>query len=708
MAEYSLGTARGRIELDASGAERGALAAQQAVAGAAAGVESTAQRFSQGLDRVGTSMMKVGAVATAGLTVPIVMAGNKAVDAAASYEDAMNRVQVSLGDAADETIAWSSSLLDTHGVGKRLGLDMVSSFAEMALAQGATREEAVELGKRFTTLAADASSYYDLPHAQVQSAISAGLRGEYQQLEQLNVFMRESDVTKRALIDTGKAQESQLTATEKAAARQAIIIEQLNKVEGDFARTADSVNNTERRQREQLDNLSTEIGEKLIPVKQRLLEVTGRILDTFQGLSPQGQTLALVIAGIAAAIGPVLIVLGAMVKGMSSIIDLGIKIGPSLGTAVTKVGEFGAAVGRGAVSVATATGRMIADFARATASMIADMVRATGAMIANVARQVVAWILLGAQALAAAARVALAWLIAIGPIALVIAAVIGLVALIIKNWDTIKKFTIELWNTVKAKTLEVWNAITSWLSRTWQSIVSAVTSAWDRIKAMVSNAWNAVKTTTMSVVGSVITFVASIPGKFISALVNLVGMLAGVARNAWNAFFEAVKSVAGTMFAFVRGIPGKFVDNLKGIGTSLYNIGKDAIESIIRGMKAVIGRVTAAAREIKDKIVEKLNPVNWFSTPEEHYRELWGDAFDAIQDQARRHLPAFESVQGAYVNAASPALETPRGTQAGGIVFTFDFRGANIAPGGEQQIREAVTSEDVLRQLITAARARPR
>ncbi|MDP8928545.1 MAG: hypothetical protein M3O70_08235 [Actinomycetota bacterium] len=307
------------MTIEIVGDAKDAVRAFKDVSGAAEGAEGKLGKFGQKMDAIGGTLRKAGGILTAAVSAPLLLAANQSINMAASFEDSANRLRSSLGPLADDTLKWADTLLETHGVGKALATDMVGSFSDMLMAQGKTREEAVALSQQYVKLVADASSYYDLPHEQVQQAIQAGLRGEYEQLEKLNVFLKESDVQKRAPIDTGKAQASQLSETEKAAARQKLIMEGLNKVEGDFAKTADSVNNQARQQQEQLSNLQIEIGTKLIPVKQQLLEWTGKILDKFSELSPEAQNLALKIGAVAIAVGPLLIGIGLLIPAVQGL-----------------------------------------------------------------------------------------------------------------------------------------------------------------------------------------------------------------------------------------------------------------------------------------------------------------------------------------------------------------------------------------------------
>lgn len=99
-----------------------------------------------------------------------------------------------------------------------------------------------------------------------------------------------------------------------------------------------------------------------------------------------------------------------------------------------------------------------------------QMVVTAATHVASAARIVAGWVLMGTQSLLHAARMAAAWVIAMGPVGWIIAAVVALVALIIANWDT----------------------VVEWTSAAWDAVVGALEAAWNWIVDIVTTAWNAV------------------------------------------------------------------------------------------------------------------------------------------------------------------------------------------------------------------------
>lgn len=80
-----------------------------------------------------------------------------------------------------------------------------------------------------------------------------------------------------------------------------------------------------------LNDLAITFGEIILPVVMDFVEGLKSVVEWFANLSPETQKTIVVIAAVAAAIGPLLIILGALASGLSAIMT----IAPMVGTAFT-------------------------------------------------------------------------------------------------------------------------------------------------------------------------------------------------------------------------------------------------------------------------------------------------------------------------------------------------------------------------------------
>lgn len=104
-----------------------------------------------------------------------------------------------------------------------------------------------------------------------------------------------------------------LTEAQKLQARYAIIMEQSANAQGDFARTADSFANQLRTLNAYWGNTLVIVGNMFLPLAQKVVKILIDMLSAFQKLNPFQQKMIVLFIGMAAAVGPLLAVLGVLI-----------------------------------------------------------------------------------------------------------------------------------------------------------------------------------------------------------------------------------------------------------------------------------------------------------------------------------------------------------------------------------------------------------
>lgn len=98
-------------------------------------------------------------------------------------------------------------------------------------------------------------------------------------------------------------------------------------------------------------DLGITLGEIIIPALISLVDAIRSVVDWLANLSPQAQKFVVVIAGVAAAIGPLLIVLGSMANGISAIIAVVTKLSPLLPVLKAGIAALTGPVGLAAAAI---------------------------------------------------------------------------------------------------------------------------------------------------------------------------------------------------------------------------------------------------------------------------------------------------------------------------------------------------------------------
>ena len=270
-------------------------------AGDAAGDVGT---LSKRLTGFGSSAGKVGAVMSIGVTAPLMLAGQASVNAASDMAESASKMEIVFGPVSGEIAEFASGAAQNLGISEQAALEAAGTFGNLFSALGLGKPEMADMSTGVLTLSADLASFNNLDPGVVLEKLRAGLVGEAEPLRSLGVNINATAVEVKALeMGLGDAN-GELSEAAKVQARYALIMEQTSLAQGDFARTADGLANSQRIAQAEAADLSAEMGQTLLPVSKTLNGVLRNVIGAFAGLSPEMQTAIIVGAGLLAVIGP--------------------------------------------------------------------------------------------------------------------------------------------------------------------------------------------------------------------------------------------------------------------------------------------------------------------------------------------------------------------------------------------------------------------
>lgn len=281
----------------------------------AAGISST-------LNNVGKKMSSIGQTMTMAVTLPIVAGFGFAIKGASDLNETLNKVDVAFKDQAKTVRAWGETTLKSMGLAKGSALDAAALFGDMATSMGLPTEKASDMSMKLTQLGGDLSSFKNVGFKEVQTALAGVFTGETESLKRLGIIMTDTNVKAYALSQGFKGNWEELSQAEKVTWRYNYVMEMTKNAQGDFARTFNGTANQIRYSKERLKELTAEFGEKLLPITGRVLEFLNKLLDKFSNLTPAQQDMVIKLAAIAAAIGPVLLVVGKLTEAVSTLAPL--------------------------------------------------------------------------------------------------------------------------------------------------------------------------------------------------------------------------------------------------------------------------------------------------------------------------------------------------------------------------------------------------
>jgi hypothetical protein len=299
--------------------------------------DSSTKKMQAKFDRLGDTFVKVGTKASI-LSAGLVAVGTKAFLMAADIEDAVGATEQIFGDNANTVNAWASKLDSSFGIAKKEALEYSNLMGSMLINIGKlTKEEASKQSAKLIELAGDLTAMYGGTTADAVRALTGALKGNNTMLDNYGMAVNEALIKQKALELGLVGVNGEMTLQAKQGATLALIWEQTGAAQGQAAREADGASGAMRALKTEITNLTTELGEVLLPVITPIITSLRDFVSGIRDLSPEAKKVIVVVAGIAAAIGPLLLGLGSLLK-MLPLITAGFTAmtGP-IGIAVTAI-----------------------------------------------------------------------------------------------------------------------------------------------------------------------------------------------------------------------------------------------------------------------------------------------------------------------------------------------------------------------------------
>ena len=213
----------------------------------------------------------------------IVKFGKDCIEAASNMQEVGNVMNVTFGKNAQLIENWAKTSAASFGLSKKAGEDYSGLYGTMAKQFGITLDRATKMSIELTKLTGDVASFYNTTDKIASTKLKSIFTGETESLKELGVVMTEANLNAYAMEKGFGKTVKQMSEQEKVLLRYGFVMEKLQHVQGDFARTSDGWANSVRLLKLNLENLKVEIGNELLPVAAQGLAVVNKGL---QVLSP--------------------------------------------------------------------------------------------------------------------------------------------------------------------------------------------------------------------------------------------------------------------------------------------------------------------------------------------------------------------------------------------------------------------------------------
>lgn len=208
----------------------------------------------------------------------------------------------------------------------------------------------------------------------------------------------------------------------------------------------------------------------------------------------------------------------------------------------------------------------------------------------------------------------------------------------LENQDTILQFTQTVWGIIQSVFEVVWNAITSIVEAALTVIVPIIKGAWEVIKTITSVIWSVIK---------------GIIGIALTVILGIITTIMHIINGDWEAAWETIKEVAEHIWEIIKGVALEVFEAIADLISQAWEYVKEKTSEIWTSIKewlsekwenlktkvievftGIKDKITEAWNKVKDKTSEIWNNITtWLSDKWEGLKETVSDIFGSIKNK---------------------------------------------------------------------------
>mgnify|MGYP001451729452 FL=1 len=307
-------------------------------------------------------------------SVAATAASAASVKFASDYNESLNKVNVAFKGSAKSVEDWSKTTLDSYGIASGTALEMASLFGDMATSMDIPTKSASDMSMTLVGLAGDLASFKNIAIDEAETALKSIFTGETESLKNLGIVMTQTNLDAYALAKGFGKTTSEMTEAEKVQLRYAYVLDKTKNAQGDFANTSDQTANSLQTFQQSVIELATTFGQELLPVITPIIRLATELIKCFAKLPKPIKMVIAFIGLLVAAAAPLLLTIGQISLGLSSLMTALPKLSvhlasmsaflsgtlvPAISGAASTVASFVAGIGALPIAIAAAVGAIV-------------------------------------------------------------------------------------------------------------------------------------------------------------------------------------------------------------------------------------------------------------------------------------------------------------------------------------------------------------
>ena len=276
-------------------------------------------KFKARAEAVGQKMQSVGRKMTMGLTLPILAVAAASVKAASDAEEMESMFDAVFKKQSASVRKWAAEHADAVNRSRYDLMEYAASLQDTFVPMGFARDEAAEFSKQMVELAVDVASFKNQLEPDVIRDFQSAIVGNHETVRKYGIIITQAALDQE-LLNMGWADgANKATEQMKVQARLNLIMKGTTDAQGDAARTSESFANQMKGLKGDLKEVSIELGKVLIPELKNLIKDGKPVLDWLKDLTPAQREWMVKIGLTAAAIPPLLIMLGRLTTAFATL-----------------------------------------------------------------------------------------------------------------------------------------------------------------------------------------------------------------------------------------------------------------------------------------------------------------------------------------------------------------------------------------------------
>ncbi|MCR0265661.1 phage tail tape measure protein [[Clostridium] innocuum] len=375
-----------------------------------------------------------------------------------------------------------------------------------------------------------------------------------------------------------------------------------------------------------LEGLAISFGELLLPAIKQIVGWVQKFVDWFNGMDEGTKKAVVTIALFAAALGPVLIIVGKVISAVGTIMAVVPKIA---GVINTVKGAFAAL---NTTMLANPIFLIIAAITALVAAFIYlwntnedfrqfwidlwENIKEVAITVWNTIKEFFVQVWEGIKSVAEMVWNGLRdFFLGLwdGILNIITTVVTTISTFLCTSWNTIETVVTTVWNAISTFITTIVTAIQSFLTTAWNTIKTIITTVLNAIKTVFTTIWNAIKSVITTVVNGIKNTITTVWNNIKSTVSSVVDGIKAVVSNAFSSMWNGIKSTVSGIYNTIKGGFDNAIGYIKNLASSAFNWGKDLVMGIVNGIKSCIGAVGDAVGSVADKIKSFLH----FSVPDE-------------------------------------------------------------------------------------------